>query len=699
MQRYEDAEEYEKSFLKKYLTKKAMDKLNELEKQLKNATDTKKSEITGEMEKTRLDLERSLRLVNEMEIEEKNNQNYDLHAKDGPESFVYLLGEVSRNVPDEVYTRFVDRVKNVEELYKGHFNVEDVESHILHEHVFIASPKDKNEPGDAIYCPAYIYNFLLPFQQTALKWFCSLFLGKHGGILADEMGLGKTIQAIAFLSSLLHSNRIGGALILCPSTLLEQWFLEIRRIYPFVRTIILHNNFMESVNDALNQKPDNDRMSESFRKVVVVASYEGFKTFFNKIRRLNLDVLILDEGHKIKNFNTQTFKYIKTYNILTYILTGTPVQNNLKELWSLFNITNKHLFGTYTDFYGEFEEVILKSTRRKADKKERKNGEQRTTYLKSLIAPYILRRTKKGTNLPKKCEKIAFCPMTNDQISLYKEFTESKAVSDIIKGNRNVFYGLDILRKITNHPSLYKKGVHGESGKMHMLETLLTKWCTKEKNDSSVSQKMESGEGQPINKVLVFSQSLEMLNIIENFVISKGYTYLRMDGTTSLMERKKYLDMFTKENYFVFLLTTRVGGIGLNLTAANKIVIYDPDWNPSIDKQASERSYRFGQKRDVEIIRFITRGTIEEKIYEKQIFKNLLAGRVLGDTVVERLVGASDLKEIFTLGDVITEGAVEDVVVDGSHRNEDKDVMEYEEQKVLTAREMLDYIKMRESTY
>ncbi|ELQ74572.1 Transcription-coupled repair protein CSB/RAD26 (contains SNF2 family DNA-dependent ATPase domain) [Trachipleistophora hominis] len=505
-----------------------------------------------QMEKTRQELVRSLRLVDEMEADEKNEQNYDLHAKDGPESFVYLLGEMNKTEPDERFTRFVHRIRSVEKLYKDHFGVEDVESHLREEHVLIVQPKDEDEAVGAIYCPAYVYNFLLPFQQTALTWFCSLFMGKHGGILADEMGLGKTIQAIAFLSSLLHSNKIGGVLILCPTTLLEQWFLEIRRIYPFVRTIILHNSFIESIDKTLDQKIIDGRMGENFRKTIVVASYEGFKIFFNKIRGLNLDILILDEGHKIKNFNTQTFKYIKTYNCLTYILTGTPVQNNLRELWSLFNITNKHLLGSYTDFHEQFEDVILKGTRRKADKKEKENSAQRTAYLKSLIAPYILRRTKKGTNLPKKYEKIAFCPMTTDQISMYKEFIESKTVSDIIKGSRNVFYGLDVLRKITNHPSLYKKGVHGESGKMHMLAALLKKWYEGVKDDGLNAEPRENSDRMPMNKVLIFSQSLEMLSIIESFIASNKYAYLRMDGTTSLMERKRRLDMFTKKDYFIF---------------------------------------------------------------------------------------------------------------------------------------------------
>lgn len=234
--------------------------------------------------------------------------------------------------------------------------------------------------------------------------------------------------------------------------------------------------------------------------------------------------------------------------------------------------------------------------------------------LRDLISPYMLRRIKQdvANDLPKKDEQVLFCKLTPIQRDIYERFIKSEEVASILDGRRHVLSGIDFLRKVCNHPDLVNDeteivqnyGSIEKSGKMIVVSALLKMW-KKEKH-----------------KVLLFSQSRQMLDILNQFVKRSGYSYLRMDGTTNIQTRSSLVDKFNAdENIFVFLLTTKVGGLGINLTGANRVIIYDPDWNPSNDIQARERAWRLGQKRSVTIYRLMTSGTIEEKIYHRQIFK------------------------------------------------------------------------------
>ena len=266
---------------------------------------------------------------------------------------------------------------------------------------------------------------------------------------------------------------------------------------------------------------------------------------------------------------------------------------------------------------------------------------------------------KEVINLPKKNEQVLFCRLTDEQRTLYKEYLQSADIRDILKGSNQMFVGLIKLRKICNHPDLFegfkndkikssiKKPVtnHVEddetacidyfkrSGKMLVVEALLRLWH------------------QQNHKVLLFTQGTQMMSIMEKFVKLKGYSYMKLDGSTSIGQRQPLINRFNQDaDVFVFLLTTRVGGIGVNLTGASRVLIYDPDWNPSTDTQARERAWRIGQEQQVTIYRLLTAGTIEEKIYHRQVFKQYLTNRVLKDPKQRRFFKTNDLYELFTLG-------------------------------------------------
>ena len=287
------------------------------------------------------------------------------------------------------------------------------------------------------------------------------------------------------------------------------------------------------------------------------------------------------------------------------------------------------------------------------------------TVLRDTISPYLLRRmkedVKKHINLPEKNEQVLFCRLTDQQRSLYKAYIEGDQTKSILNGQLKVFVGLIALRKICNHPDLfsggpkytegevedgerdreYEFGFYKRSGKMVVVHSLLKLW-------------RKQG-----HRVLLFSQSQMMLTIIESYVKQQDYKYLRLDGRTPVGSRQKLITEFNGGDHFVFILTTKVGGLGVNLTGANRVLIFDPDWNPSTDTQARERSWRIGQDRNVTIYRLMTAGTIEEKIYHRQIFKQFLVNRILKDPKQRRFFKSNDLYELFTLSEATEEDNTE----------------------------------------
>lgn len=518
--------------------------------------------------------------------------------------------------------------------------------------------------------PKEMWRNLFEHQRTGVRWLWELHQLGTGGILGDEMGLGKTIQMIAFLTALKSSNianahkgyeHLGPTVLVCPATVMQQWLLEFRKWWPPFRVAILHSTGTFSGNrknlvQAINKS-----------KGVLIVSYPGVVIYQDYLHSFDWHYAILDEGHKIRNPDAQVTLACKRFRTPhRIILSGSPVQNNLRELWSIFDFIYPGKLGTLPVFMEQFATPITQGGYANATDIQVQIAYKCSCVLRDTIKPFLLRRTKAEVNhklkLPDRSEQVLFCKLTDKQRKLYQHYLESPTVRDIKRGFCQIFVGLIELRKICNHPDLFdstdcgdqikqlKKiqqvkhpeffsddetfGHYSKSGKMVVVDALLKLW--KKQN----------------HKVLLFTQSRQMLKIFKSYLDERNYRNMIMDGSTPIGMRQTMIREFNRnEEIFVFLLTTRVGGVGINLTGANRIIIYDPDWNPATDIQARERAWRIGQERHVIIYRLLTTGTIEEKIYHRQVFKLYLTNRVLKNAQQKRFFKTNDLHELFTLGD------------------------------------------------
>lgn len=516
--------------------------------------------------------------------------------------------------------------------------------------------------------PKEVWDNLFDHQKTGVRWLWELHQLGTGGILGDEMGLGKTIQMIAFLTALRSSNianahkgydNLGPVILVCPATVMHQWLIEIRKWWPPFRVAILHSTGTFS--------GDKKNLVQVINKScgILIVSYQGVVIYQDSLHAFDWHYAILDEGHKIRNPDAQVTLACKRFRTPhRLILSGSPVQNNLKELWSIFDFIYPGKLGTLPVFMEQFAIPITQGGYANASDIQVQIAYKCSCVLRDTIKPFLLRRTKAEVNnklkLPDRSEQVLFCKLTDKQRKLYEAYLQSPTVRDIKGGYCQIFVGLIQLRKICNHPDLFdatdcrkqisskqqvKKfeeffsedetfGHYKKSGKMMVVDALLSLW--KKQN----------------HKVLLFTQSRQMLKIFTNYLVERNYKHLIMDGATPIGLRQSMIEEFnTKDDIFIFLLTTRVGGVGVNLIGANRIIIYDPDWNPSTDIQARERAWRIGQQRHVIIYRLLTAGTIEEKIYHRQVFKLYLTNRVLKDAKQKRFFKTNDLHELFTLGD------------------------------------------------
>ena len=497
----------------------------------------------------------------------------------------------------------------------------------------------KEEEFATFEIPSIIKTKLYSYQIEGVYWMANLFKQGKGGILSDEMGLGKSLQAIACIAGLSTCKLIKDALIVAPGTLLNQWLLAFRKWYPYLRVIVFHNSMTNST------KVISKILNSDLATTVVITTYESIR--IHKYFSRSWDMVILDEGHKIRTPNTQitqSCKAIKTP--FRYILSGTPIQNSLKELWCLMDFIYPGLLGTLEIFENQFIYPINLGGYANASSVEVNTAYSCALSLKKLIDPHFKRRLKKDVakELPQKFEYVLLCDLTSLQYNEYCKYLDSDQTAQIFAKNMNVLVGIDMLRKISNHPDLMHEisrkeansttnsdSLINKSGKCKILADLLNKW----KDNSN-------------NKVLLFCQTRQMLDILENMCKLLQYSYLRMDGNTPMQSRSQLVEQFnTSKSVYIFLLTTKTGGLGLNLTGANKVIIYSVDFNPSNDDQARERAWRLGQKQQVEIYRLISARSIEEKIYHRQIFKKFLANKILSDPHHKNFIKFEDMKDLF----------------------------------------------------
>eukprot|EP01083_Nonionella_stella_P125107 378268_1 len=493
--------------------------------------------------------------------------------------------------------------------------------------------------------PGDIYRKLFKFQRTGVKWMWELHCQNVGGIIADEMGLGKTVQVVAFLAGLRHSGKAGPTLILCPASVMIQWLREFRFWAPEFRVMLLH----ESGNHASSRR---DILKKFFtipkaEGPVLISTYDTLYRFEEFVVHKEFGYAFLDEGHKIRNPDagiTQVCKQLLCLHRI--ILSGAPIQNSLKELWSLFDFIFPGKLGTLPVFEEEFCVPLRLGGYVGASVQQVQMAHKCATVLRDIIGPYILRRMKKDVKgqfkTTKKTEHVLFCNLTESQIREYRDVLNSREVRELLVGRGSVFRAISFLRKLCNHADLYlypkgserppDYGSVKRSGKLLVLRTILKMWHRQK------------------HRCLIFCQTKQMLDIVELFVKSRSYTYCRLDGDTSIRIRQPMIEEFNRnDSVFCFLLTSRAGGLGVNLIGADRVLLVDPDWNPSTDIQARERSFRIGQLRDVTVYRLVSRGTIEEKVYQRQIFKHFLTDKVLKDSKQKRFFSQNDLRDLFIL--------------------------------------------------
>lgn len=526
-------------------------------------------------------------LINKKYIEKLERLFKDNDKKKVKLSF-FDLPLVEELIEDKIFSEEMNRTRD---FFKGINNIKDYN---------IEPPKVKAK--------------LREYQEYGYKWLSYLIDNNLGGCLADDMGLGKTLQAISVLTRL-HEKKGTKSLVIMPKSLIYNWESEIKKFSPKLKVGIYYGNFR-----------NRDIIKKSG---VILTTYGTIRNDIEIIRDYDFDVVILDESQNIKNVNAQTTKAIMLLNAKHRIaLSGTPIENNLSELYSLFRFLNPSMFGTMEEFNNFYAIPIQKE-----------NDQEAIEELKKKVYPFILRRIKKEVlkDLPDKIEKTMYIEMNPEQKKLYEERRNYyyNMVHSQIKENglgKTQFFilqALNELRQITSCPEAKSVGV--TSSKREVLI-------------NNILDAVENG-----HKVLVFTNYINSIKNICEDLDKYGIKYLSMSGSTK--DRQLLVDKFQKDSkYKVFVMTLKTGGVGLNLTAADTIFIYDPWWNKTVENQAIDRAYRLGQDRTVFSYKLILKDTIEEKILQLQESKiKLLDNLISEDSSTLKTLSEKDIE--FILGE------------------------------------------------
>lgn len=464
---------------------------------------------------------------------------------------------------------------------------------------------------------------LRPYQKEGFKWINEITDLGFGGVLADDMGLGKTLQIIAFLLSQKKSKSI----VVVPTSVIYNWMDEFEKFAPSIRVGLVHGSkskrdkVLRDFKRGLGIKVEEENLKEkSYEKYdVLLTTYGTLKNDEKAYENLSFDYCIIDEAQNIKNPAAQATLSVKNIKSRCNIaLTGTPIENNLMELWSIFDFVMPGYLFTKERFRERF---IL--------------DESNLSELKSLITPFILRRLKEDvlSELPEKLEKKYLVEMKGKQKQLYSFYV--KAIKNQLNENKsseksgrdkiNLFAYLTKLREICLDPSLVVPDYTGGSSKLTVVKEIV--------KDAS-----ESGK-----KILLFSQFTSVLKKIEEDFKKEEISYLYLDGGTSAKDRVERVKKFNEDsNIKVFLISLKAGGVGLNLTSASMVIHFDPWWNPAVEDQATDRAHRFGQENKVEVIKLVAKDTIEEKIVlmqedKRELIQSLMDGKTMDGNVLKRL--------------------------------------------------------------
>lgn len=459
------------------------------------------------------------------------------------------------------------------------------------------------EPSTANYeLPKGIEVELRPYQVTGFKWLKTLAANGLGGILADDMGLGKTLQTIVFIASCIaEEGSQSPYLIVCPTSLVYNWQDEFHNFAPHVRTLVVSGS-PEVRKELIESYKDYD---------VIITSYPLIRRDIEHYEKISIHTMFIDEAQFIKNANSISAKVVKQVKSKhRFALTGTPIENSLSELWSIFDFIMPFYLFSHSKFVERYEKPIIREDNKKV-----------LEDLSKHIQPFILRRMKKDVleELPEKIESKYLTDMTVEQKNIYLSYMENirndltKEINEngIAKSHMKILAALTRLRQICCHPSTFLDNYEGGSGKLELLMDLLP--------DIILNG----------HRILIFSQFTSMLGLIANELKEQGISYFYLEGSTSMEDRADYVKRFNDGEGSVFLISLKAGGTGLNLTGADTVIHFDPWWNPAVEEQATDRAYRIGQMNRVHVIKLLTKGTIEEKIYKLQQKKKALSEAVI----------------------------------------------------------------------
>ncbi|THK33235.1 DNA repair and recombination protein RAD54-like [Diachasma alloeum] len=523
-------------------------------------------------------------------------------------------------------------------------------------------------------------NILRPHQREGVKFMYECVTGKRidgafGCIMADEMGLGKTLQCITLLWTLLKQGPeakplIEKAIIVAPSSLVKNWYNEIFKwLGSRVRPLAIDGGSKTEIDNKLT-----GFMKTFGRRCVnpiLIISYETFRLHAHVLHHDEVGLVLCDEGHRLKNSENQTYQSLMGLKAKRRVLlSGTPIQNDLLEYFSLVHFVNAGLLGTAQEFRKKFENPILRGQDAAASDSERVRAQECLQELVTVVNKCLIRRTSAllSKYLPIKYELVVCVKMTELQSTLYKNFIKSEAIRKSMSnhegekkggGTLSALSAITLLKKLCNHPDLvYEKIQQNSEGFEGASKLLPANYSTKEVLPELSGKLMvldtllASIKSTTTDKIVLVSNYTQTLDLFEKLCAKRTYRYVRLDGTMSIKKRAKVVENFNNPDSgdFIFMLSSKAGGCGLNLIGANRLVMFDPDWNPANDDQAMARVWRDGQKKPCFVYRFLCTGTIEEKIFQRQAHKKALSSTVVDqEDDVCRHFTLTDLRDLFKL--------------------------------------------------
>ncbi|KAJ3821342.1 DNA repair protein, SNF2 family [Lentinula raphanica] len=548
--------------------------------------------------------------------------------------------------------------------------------------VLLGEGKDKKEKAKKV--PVVIdprlSKVLRPHQVEGVKFLYKCTTGmmvdnQYGCIMADEMGLGKTLQCIALLWTLIKQSPHAGkpsiekCIIACPSSLVKNWANELVK---WLGADAINALAVDGKGGKAELLPKVAQwVAAGGRNViqpVMIVSYETLRTLTAYLTNCKIGLLLCDEGHRLKNSESLTFQALNSLDVKRrVILTGTPIQNDLSEYFSLLNFANPNYLGSKNDFKKNFENLIIRGRDASASDSVKAESEKKLKELGGLVTKFIIRRTNDllSKYLPVKYEQVVFCGLSDFQLSLYRLFISSPEIKALLRGTESQpLKAINILKKLCNHPELLNLP-QDLKGSDHLIpegfcgagqaansrgrnsQTVRCDWSGK---FLVLERFLHQLRTQTNDKIVLISNYTQTLDLFEKLCRSKKYGFFRLDGTMSITKRQKLVDQFNNPEgkEFIFLLSSKAGGCGINLIGANRLILFDPDWNPAADQQALARVWRDGQKKECFVYRFISTGTIEEKIFQRQANKQALSSAVVDEKEdTERHFTLDALRQLF----------------------------------------------------